>query len=454
MKRLFILLSISFLAGIIIAQEVQTMYIMRSDAVTHQIPISEIDSVVFQTPVTAPVIAVSDVTLNLSAVTLTLGSSETLIPTVLPTNASNRSVSWRSSNTAVATVNVNGVVNALSMGTTTITVTTADGGHTATSDITVVPIRVTGVMLNRNATTITIGSSETLTATLIPVNATNQNLMWTSSNPSVASVDAQGRINTISAGETTVTVTTHDGAHTATCIVTVVPIFVTGITLNRNTVELFVGGTTQLIATVTPANATNRNVTWNSNNTSVATVNGYGQVTAVGAGTATILATTECGARTAGSTITVSEDTGVLIGGVRWATRNVETPGVFAEFPESLGGHFNWNNRNVCPQGWRVPTLDEIQSLNNSGHMWITKNGVNGRLFGISPNQIFLPAAGMRHTNITAPISHLGTQGHYWTDTQTPNNFARTLNLTINGSSALNESIVHHLSIRCVKVAE
>ena len=119
---------------------------------------------------------------------------------------------------------------------------------------------------------------------------------------------------------------------------------------------------------------------------------------------------------------TVIEE-GVVINGVRWATRNVDAPGTFAESPESPGMFFQWNRRrgwnavdeevenwdrpipegtkwyaenDPCPVGWRVPTIDELSSLIDAGSEWTTLNGANGRLFGIAPYQIFLPAVGGR----------------------------------------------------------
>ena len=112
---------------------------------------------------------------------------------------------------------------------------------------------------------------------------------------------------------------------------------------------------------------------------------------------------------------------GVVVNGVRWATRNVDTPGTFAQNPESFGRLYQWNRRSAwnvrystvlgwnsstptgtswtflndpCPPGWRVPTRAELQRLVDAGSTWTTRNGVNGRLFGAAPNQIFLPAAG------------------------------------------------------------
>ena len=266
----------------------------------------------------APQVDVTGVSLNKNSLSLEKGSNETLIATVTPSNATNKNVTWSSSNTSVATVNSSGKVTAVKAGTATITVTTEDGGKTATCSVTVTDpvISVTGVSLNKNSLSLEKGSNETLIATITQSNATNKNVTWRSSNTSIATVNSSGKVTAVKAGTATITVTTEDGGKTATCNVTVTDsdisitdpvISVTGVSLNKNSLSLEKGSDETLIATVTPSNATNKNVTWRSSNTSVATVNSSGKVTAVKAGTATITVTTEDGGKTATCFITVRE---------------------------------------------------------------------------------------------------------------------------------------------------
>ena len=170
---------------------------------------------------------------------------------------------------------------------------------------------VTGVTLNISELTLTVGDPDgKLTATVLPDNATDKNVTWSSSNTDVATVDTEGNVHAVAPGNATITVTTEDGSKTATCAVTVenpiVP--VTGVTLNIIELTLTVGDSDRkLTATVLPDNATNKNVTWSSSNTDVATVDTEGNVHAVAPGNATITVTTEDGSKTATCEVTVNE---------------------------------------------------------------------------------------------------------------------------------------------------
>jgi uncharacterized protein YjdB len=201
-------------------------------------------------------VPVTGVSLNTSTLNLIEGGTDTLTATVEPNNATNRNVTWSSDNPSVATVN-NGVVSAVSEGTATITVTTADGGKTATCAVTVTaaPVPVSGVSLNKDSTSLTVGDTETLTATITPDNATNKNVTWSSDTPSVASVN-NGVVTAVAPGTATITVTTADGGFTATCAVTVRPDIPPANPNYRITVEATQGGTVTADPTAAKAGAT------------------------------------------------------------------------------------------------------------------------------------------------------------------------------------------------------
>jgi uncharacterized protein YjdB len=171
--------------------------------------------------VSTPVIAVTGVSLNKTALQLKAGENETLIATIRPTDATNKNVTWTSSDTDVASVH-DGLVTAKKAGTAVITVITEDGNFTAVCAVTVTQ-PVTGVELNKSSLTLQVGESEGLLAAVLPDDATNKQVVWTSSNSSVASVSQNGAVTALKVGTAVITVTTADGGFTATCAVTVVP---------------------------------------------------------------------------------------------------------------------------------------------------------------------------------------------------------------------------------------
>ena len=259
--------------------------------------------------VKAKAVNVTEVTLDKTELTLTEGETETLTATVKPDNADNRKVTWSSDKTEVATVDGDGNVTAVKPGEAVVTVTTEDGGKTATCKVTVKAkaVNVTEVTLDKTELTLTEGETETLTATVRPDNADNRKVTWSSDKTDVATVGGDGRVTAVKAGEAVVTVTTEDGGKTASCKVTVKAkaVNVTEVTLDKTELTLTEGETGTLTATVKPDNADNRKVTWSSDKTDVATVDGAGKVTAVKAGVAVVTVTTEDGGKTASCKVTV-----------------------------------------------------------------------------------------------------------------------------------------------------
>ena len=165
--------------------------------------------------------------------------------------------------------------------------------------------KVTGVNLDQTAISLAVGGTAALNATITPANATNQNLTWSSDNTNVATV-ASGTVTAVGKGSTNITVTTEDGQYKAVCAVTVTQP-VTGVLLNTGTLTLFTGDTATLTATVQPDSATNKNVTWSSDNEAVATVDNSGKITAVTAGEANITVKTEDGNHSADCKVTVTQ---------------------------------------------------------------------------------------------------------------------------------------------------
>ena len=238
---------------------------------------------------------VTGITLNKTALTLNEGQTETLSANVAPEDAYDKTLTWSSSNTSVATVDQTGKVTAVSKGTATITATAKDGsGKKATCSVTVIR-PVTSITLDKTLLTIYNGKTETLTATVTPSTASYTDVTWSSSNTSVATVSSSGMVTGVAKGTATITAAAKDGSgKSATCSVDVKQ-YVTGITLNKSALTLKEGQTQTLSANVAPDNANDKTLTWSSSNTSVATVSTTGVVSGVASGTTTITATANDG---------------------------------------------------------------------------------------------------------------------------------------------------------------
>ena len=262
-----------------------------------------------------PSTTLNSVTLNSATLELMEESSADLTYTTDPENYVSSEIKWESSNSEIALVE-NGKVVAVKSGECTITLTI--DGKTATCSVTVKPketkpvkVEPNGVSLSKNSASIYIGDSLTLKATVAPNEAENKSVTWTSSDSNVATV-YNGTVTGKASGTATITATTVNGK-TATCKVTVSKkpeeppktISTTGISVSKSSISLYVGENATISATVSPDNATNKNVTWSSSNNSIATVSN-GKIVAVAEGTATITAKAS-GGQTATCTVTVNK---------------------------------------------------------------------------------------------------------------------------------------------------
>ena len=192
-------------------------------------------------------------TVTPSRIEIIEGGSAALSARVSPEAASDRAVSWSSSDRSVATVDKTGTVQGLKPGTATVTATAEGKSGTCAVTVKAKAVNVTEVTLDRTELTLTEGETETLTATVKPDNADNKKVKWSSDKTEVATVGGDGRVTAVKAGEAVVTVTTEDGGKTATCKVTVkakvVP--VTGVDVKPWSVTIGANGTTKLTCTVT-----------------------------------------------------------------------------------------------------------------------------------------------------------------------------------------------------------
>lgn len=215
-----------------------------------------------------------DVALYPTVMTLDMGQSQTLQWQFNPSNSQyGTTVSFSSSDISIADVDFNGKVTARGAGTATITATT-NYFTTATCDVTVNPMLASSISLNQSTITLPIGSTQTLTATVLPANTSDKTVTWSSSDESIATVNANGLVTAVSQGLATITATTNDGSNlSASCNVNVTQVSANAIQLDKTEVEMSKGQSIKLNATVLPAGAPQR-VTWSSSDPTVARVVG------------------------------------------------------------------------------------------------------------------------------------------------------------------------------------
>lgn len=192
-------------------------------------------------------VAVTGMTLEKKSIEVEKGKTETINAIITPENATRKGITWTSSDTNVATV-TNGVVKGISAGTATITATTKDGNFTDTCEVTVMQNAVTGIRISEKLIDLGMGYKKQITATVMPDDATDKSVEWTSENPEIAAVSDNGTITGKSYGRTVVTATTTDGGYTAKCVVRVKPIDVFDATGNNEFVLSNTDSETKLVS--------------------------------------------------------------------------------------------------------------------------------------------------------------------------------------------------------------
>ena len=277
--------------------------------------------------------SVTGVKLNVTSLTISVGKNGSLSAIVSPSDATNKAVTWSSSNESVALVSSKGKVVGVGVGSAVITVTTQDGNKTAMANVTVKRAssssssgssssggsssgssskykKVTKISINSDDFTVKVGNTKSLTYTISPSNATNKKVSWDTSNPSVAKVNSAGKVTGVGAGTAYITIKSVDGVSDKVKVVVTKrnPIKATKITLSPSSLTLNVGAKKTVTATVLPSNASIKTVTWVSHNTNIAKVDSKGNVTGVGAGSTKISAYTTDGNVTASMNVTVKSN--------------------------------------------------------------------------------------------------------------------------------------------------
>ncbi len=262
--------------------------------------------------ITVEPILAEKVIISRQSINMLIGSTETLTATIEPENTTHKEIVWNSENEEIATV-TEGVISGIGVGKTIITATC--GNASASCEVTVEPIKVTGINLSNESFEIEMTDRYQLTATILPTNATNQKVNWSSDNPDIAEVDESGWVTGISEGTTTIHATTEDGNYSASCDVTVT---LKGLILTKEHLQML-PETTELIHVLY---STNENAyleaTWTSSNPNVATITGDGRGTnsavieAKDLGTTLITATSADGSKKASCLVEVVEITNFI----------------------------------------------------------------------------------------------------------------------------------------------
>lgn len=242
----------------------------------------------------------TSILLDKNSVSLEVGESIVLNATIFPETTYDKTVSWSSSNIGIATVDADGTVKAVSIGTATVNAYTVNGLN-ASCLVNVVETPVTEIEIDKESMGLTgddlemhVGDIKQILSSVKPETATNKNLIYTSANPNIASVNASGQITALSVGASVVTITAMSGVY-AQIPVNVLPIPVTALSMTPEQAELKVGETMNPSVTFTPENATDKNLIWVSSDERIASVDSEGKITAKELGQCAITATSANG---------------------------------------------------------------------------------------------------------------------------------------------------------------
>lgn len=239
-------------------------------------------------------IPIKDIKLSTSNINVLINTTEKIIATLSPSNATNKGVTWISSDSNVATINKDGIITAKNIGTTIITATTSNGKKTTCRVTVVDTIALKTIEFDEPNITIKEKDSAILNINFIPSNATNKKVTWKSSNPNIVTIDSSGKITAIKPGTATITVVSNEGGFVATCRITVEEISktVTNISINKEELNLVAGKSEQLNITIEPDYAENKNIIWKSLDENIAKVED-GLVTGLSSGVVEIKAVSE-----------------------------------------------------------------------------------------------------------------------------------------------------------------
>lgn len=266
--------------------------------------VAEMKSVTYRVNVVDKV-ALKSINISPQSLTLTEGNNGKLDISFDPSNATDKRVSWKSSDANIVTVDASGNIKAISAGTATITATSQDGGYTTSSKITVNALdkSLKGISLNKTEISLKVDESETLSINYNPSYASNKEIIWSTSNTQVATVE-NGKVTAKKPGNAEIKAVSKEGNYEAICKVTVLSPPIESIKFEKDEQTVYVGSTTVLKTISTPENTIINNPVWTSSDETVATIKD-GELTALKVGKTTVTISDNEGKITASTEITV-----------------------------------------------------------------------------------------------------------------------------------------------------
>mgnify|MGYP004616266103 FL=1 len=268
-------------------------------------------------------IDVTEIRLDKENITMPVGSTYRLTATILPENATDKTLVWKSDDESVAIVDKDGLVIAVKGGfETIISAATPKGDVKAICKVKVEKkvVPVSGITIDKESLKMKVGETYHLTAKVSPEDATDKSVVWKSEDESIATVDQEGLVMAVKGGSKTM-ITATSGEFSASCAVTieedVIP--VKGITLDKEIIEMAVGSSCRLNATITPSDATDKTIIWDSSDETIAIVSSSGVIAALKEGDVTITAysldrkkSASCGVFIKDVKIALAKTTGII----------------------------------------------------------------------------------------------------------------------------------------------
>lgn len=302
------------------------------------------------------VIEPESILLNKTNLDLYIGSDELLAYSIMPVETTENKITWTSTNEKVVTV-INGKIKAIGIGNASIIVKTSNG-KSNTCNVNVKPIPVNSVTLNNHTLTLGITQTAKLTAAVLPINATNKEITWSSSNPNVATVDSSGNITAKKIGNAVITVKTSNNK-TEQCTIIVSSIDVKNVKLNTNAISLYIGQDYTLIATILPTNATNKTIKWTSSDERIVKVID-GKIIGKRSGSSIITATSSNGLSASCKVTFISKlkgKTAIFFGdSITYGSRGTPVGYSWANY---IGDRYDLSKAvNAGKPGWFVSNLD------------------------------------------------------------------------------------------------